>query len=115
MAEQVQTNTDAITVLNGTENGSVYKQTQAVLTSAKLYTDNELAKLNTTSAVVVDEKPSVSGNTITYLKDAEVNTATSSESIANALCFHKPPSYNDGKLCGQSADEGNGRRVLFPD
>ena len=88
LAEQVQTNTDAIAVLNGTENGSVYKQTQSALTSAKLYTDNELAKLNTTSAVVVDEKPSVSGTTITYLKDGEVKTATSSESIANAWFYY---------------------------
>ena len=87
-SEQVALNTDAIAVLNGTENGSVYKQTQAVLTSAKLYTDNELAKLNTTSAVVVDEKPSVSGDTVTYLKDSEVKTATSSESIANAWFYY---------------------------
>ena len=86
--EQVQTNTDAIAVLNGTENGSVYKQTQSALTSAKLYTDNALSKLNTTSAIVVDEKPSASGNTVTYLKNGEVKTATSDESIANAWFYY---------------------------
>lgn len=88
IAEQVQTNTDAIAVLNGTENGSVYKQTQSALTSAKLYTDNALSKLNTTSAIVVDEKPSASGNTVTYLKNGEVKTATSDESIANAWFYY---------------------------
>lgn len=88
IAEQVQTNTDAIAVLNGTENGSVYKQTQSALTSAKLYTDNALSKLNTSSAVVVDEKPSASGNTVTYLKDGDVKTATSDESIANAWFYY---------------------------
>lgn len=88
LAEQVQTNTEAITVLNGTGNGSVYKQSQAALTSAKLYTNNELAKLNTTSAIVVDEKPIVSGTTITYLKDGEPKTATSSESTANAWFYY---------------------------
>lgn len=88
IAEQVQTNTDAIAVLNGTENGSVYKQTQSALTSAKLYTDNVLSKLNTTSAIVVDEKPSASGNTVTYLKNGEVKTATSDESIANAWFYY---------------------------
>lgn len=93
-SEQVALNTDAIAVLNGTENGSVYKQTQAVLTSAKLYTDNELAKLNTTSAVVVDEKPSVNGDTVTYLKDSEVKTATSSETVANAWFYY----FVDGQL-----------------
>lgn len=88
IAEQVQTNTDAIAILNGTENGSVYKQTQSALTSAKLYTDNALSKLNTSSAVVVDEKPSASGNTVTYLKDGDVKTATSDESIANAWFYY---------------------------
>lgn len=88
LSERVALNTDAIAVLNGTENGSVYKQTQSALTSAKLYTDNALSKLNTTSAVVVDEKPSASGSTVTYLKDGEVKTATSDESVANAWFYY---------------------------
>lgn len=86
--ERVTSNEEAITKLNGTGDGSVYKQTQSALTTAKLYTDNELSKLNTTSAMVVDEKPTVNGSDLTYIKDGELKTIASTDRIANAWFYY---------------------------
>lgn len=76
---RITANENAITVLNGdtTVNGSVDKKVASCLSDSKDYTDTSIQNAIRMTAIACDAKPSLSGTTITYVKDGTTYTMTS--------------------------------------
>ena len=79
LGNRVTANENAITVLNGdtTVNGSVDKKVASCLSDSKDYTDISIQNAIRMTAIACDAKPSLSGTTITYVKDGTTYTMTS--------------------------------------
>ena len=70
--------TDINTLNGGVEiTGSVDRKVSSCLTASKSYTDTSIQNAISQTAIVCDEKPTISGNTITYYQDGVEKTVTS--------------------------------------
>lgn len=70
--------TDINTLNGGVEiTGSVDRKVNSCLTASKTYTDTSIQNAINQTAIVCDEKPTISGNTITYYQGGVEKTVTS--------------------------------------
>lgn len=79
LEHRVAANEDSIDVLNAgsTTPGSVDSKVASCLQNSKSYTDGRIQDAIHQTAIVCDEKPTISGDTITYYQNGEEFTTTS--------------------------------------
>lgn len=76
---RIEANEDAIEILNGDDTvvGSVDSKVKKCFEDGKEYTDESIQNAIKLTAITCDEKPTISGDTITYVEDGETKTTTS--------------------------------------
>lgn len=79
LEHRVAANEESIDVLNAgsTTPGSVDSKVASCLQNSKSYTDGRIQDAIHQTAIVCDEKPTISGDTITYYQNGEEKTTTS--------------------------------------
>lgn len=79
--EQVTKNKEDIAIIKGdsTVEGSMDAKVTATLNEAKLYTDEQIAKMSTAEAIVCDTKPSRADGVTSYTKEGNPFTTEDSE------------------------------------